>query len=163
GIWQLASRVLSLDYLWNECRVKGGAYGAGFKADRSGAMQFYSYRDPNLDATLARFDATASWLCALSLDAEEMLGYIISSVAGYDTPKKPREIARRQDAEFFGKLDADWMKKARNEVLKATPKDIKNLAEIFERLAAQDVRCVFGNRTIIEEASTTFEIIDLLG
>lgn len=58
GAWLLASRILSYDFLWTEVRVKGGAYGAGFGAARTGNLRFYSYRDPHLDETLARFAAS---------------------------------------------------------------------------------------------------------
>ena len=162
GVWQVASRVLSLEYLWNECRVKGGAYGAGFKAERSGALQFSTYRDPSLDATLARFDAAGPWLSGFDPHKDEMLGYIISSVAGYDAPRKPREIARHQDAEFFGRLAADWRRTTRNEVLATTPHDIRSLAPVLGRLAEQDARCVFGSREIIGSAVSGFDVIELL-
>ena len=66
GAWQVAARALSYDYLWNEVRVKGGAYGAGFGAARTGNMRFYSYRDPHLDETLARFAESAAWLAPSS-------------------------------------------------------------------------------------------------
>ena len=49
GSWAVAGRALSLDYLWNEVRVKGGAYGVGFQALDAGNMRFYTYRDPHLD------------------------------------------------------------------------------------------------------------------
>ena len=42
GAWQVAARALSYDYLWNEVRVKGGAYGAGFQTARTGNLRFYS-------------------------------------------------------------------------------------------------------------------------
>lgn len=35
GAWLVASRALSYDFLWNEVRVKGGAYGAGFSPTRT--------------------------------------------------------------------------------------------------------------------------------
>ena len=54
GSWLLASRLLSYDYLWNEVRVKGGAYGCGFSTARPGSMGFYSFRDPRVDETVAR-------------------------------------------------------------------------------------------------------------
>ena len=36
GAWQVAARALSYDFLWNEVRVKGGAYGAGFRRGAHG-------------------------------------------------------------------------------------------------------------------------------
>ena len=110
GVWQVAVRMLSFGYLWSEVRVKGGAYGAGFKADHTGALQFYSYRDPQLDATLARFDASANWLSTEAFNDESFTGYIISSVASYDTPKKPRELALRNDADYFRGYAPNWRK-----------------------------------------------------
>jgi Zn-dependent M16 (insulinase) family peptidase len=56
GAWQVATRALSYDYLWNEVRVKGGAYGVGFKRTTEGLRQFWSFRDPAVDATLGRYD-----------------------------------------------------------------------------------------------------------
>lgn len=35
GAWAVAANALSYDYLWNEIRVKGGAYGCGFRAAAS--------------------------------------------------------------------------------------------------------------------------------
>ena len=57
GSLLLLSRILSYDYLWNEIRVKGGAYGAGFQATRVGSMRFYTYRDPRIDESIERMAA----------------------------------------------------------------------------------------------------------
>lgn len=162
GIWQVASRILSYDYLWSEVRVKGGAYGAGFKAERSGGMQFYSYRDPHLDSTLECFDQTGTWLADFNPQEETMCGYIISTVAGFDSPKKPREIARRQDAEYFSKLDPKWRIKARNDVLATSSEQLRELAPVFKAIADEQAMCVFGSKEILEKAKSNFEIIDLL-
>lgn len=162
GTWQVASRILSYDYLWSEVRVKGGAYGGGFKSERSGGMQFYSYRDPNLDSTLTAFTNTGSWLKGFSPSEDEMSGYIISSVAGYDAPKKPRDIARRQDIEYFSKLDPHWRLTAREETLNTTVAQLRELAPVIDHVAEQDIRCVFGNKEIIKNAKADFDVVDLL-
>ena len=46
GVWSVAANALSYDYLWNEIRVKGGAYGCGFRAGDKRQAGFYTYRDP---------------------------------------------------------------------------------------------------------------------
>ena len=38
--------------------------GTGFRRNPNGSMQFWSYRDPGVDATLARYEATPAWLAA---------------------------------------------------------------------------------------------------
>ncbi|MEG2006505.1 MAG: insulinase family protein [Raoultibacter sp.] len=162
GSWNVAGRALSYDYLWNEVRVKGGAYGAGFRATRTGALQFYSYRDPNLDATLARFNAAGEWLASFEPDEDALRGYIVSTVAGIDAPKKPREIARRQDVAHFSHFEPNYRTIARNEVLTTTKDTLHGLAPILDNVAARQATCVFGNRESIEASKAGLAIIDLL-
>ncbi|WP_180326751.1 insulinase family protein [Raoultibacter phocaeensis] len=163
GSWQVAAKAISYDYLWNEVRVKGGAYGAGFRALRSGTMQFYSYRDPNLDETIARFDGAAAWLSAFDPDEAEMRGYIISSIAGMDAPAKPRDIARRQDGDFFCERPLGYREKTREQLLETTPESLRAKGGELARVSAEDVRCAFGNRSIIESSVAEYAIVDLLG
>lgn len=162
GVWQTASRVLSYDYLWSQVRVKGGAYGAGFRADRSGGMQFYSFRDPHIDRTFGSFTESGRWLSTFSPDEESMRGYIISSVAGYDTPRKARELSRRQDAEFFSHLDPGWRLTARSEALASTPAKLNALASTIDKINQAQALCVFGNRELLEKSKRDFKIVDLL-
>lgn len=55
-------------------------------AGEEGFARFYSYRDPGVDGTLARFDAAADWLAAFEPDEAEMEGYIVATVAAHDAP-----------------------------------------------------------------------------
>ena len=96
GVWAVATRALTYDYLWNEVRVKGGAYGTGFKHTSENLREFWSFRDPHVDETLARYDAAAAWLSEWKPTAEEFDGYVVSTVASHDAPVKPRALARRQ-------------------------------------------------------------------
>ena len=162
GAWQIAARALSYDYLWNEIRVKGGAYGAGFQAVRSGTVRFYSYRDPHLDETLARINDTPTWLAAFNPTPEEMDGYIVSTVAGFDTPLKTRMLVRRQDGDFFSGRTPRSRVQTRQQMIDATPEQLHSLAKTIEGVLAKGAICVFGNKEIIEGAKTTLHVIDLL-
>ena len=51
GALAVIKNILNRDYLWNNVRVKGGAYGSGFSIAKSGNSYFYSYRDPKLKET----------------------------------------------------------------------------------------------------------------
>ena len=162
GAWQIAARALSYDYLWNEIRVKGGAYGAGFQAVRSGTVRFYSYRDPHLDETLARINGTPAWLAAFNPTPEEMDGYIVSTVAGFDTPLKTRMLVRRQDGDFFSGRTPRSRVQTRQQMIDATPEQLRSLATTIEGVLAKGAICVFGNKEIIEGAKTNLNVIDLL-
>lgn len=161
GLWSVIANALSFDYLWNEVRVKGGAYGVGFRRGEEGFARFYSYRDPGVDGTLARFDAAADWLAAFEPDEAEMEGYIVATVAAHDAPAKPRAIARREDGAFLCGRAADWREKLRDEKLAATPAAIRACAPVLRKVADQGNVCVFGNEDIIRAAKQPLEVTKL--
>ncbi|MGN0046666.1 MAG: insulinase family protein [Eggerthellaceae bacterium] len=163
GAWLLASRVLSYDYLWNEVRVKGGAYGTGFQVIRNGDLRFYSYRDPHLDETYERFAQAGAWLGAFAPTDDELEGYIVSAVSSLDAPVKPRSAARRQDGWYFAGYDVSEREAIRRQLIETTADDLRGLGDVVSAVSDQGYRCVFGNREAIESSSLSWEVIDLLG
>ena len=159
GSWQVAARALSYDYLWNEVRVKGGAYGVGFKRAAGGLRQFWSYRDPSVDATLARYDAAAAWLADWQPSEAELAGYVVSTVAAHDAPVKPRQLARRQDVTRFGGRTASWRDEVRAEELAATADDLRALAAALGDRDAEQGICVFGGREALEACGVDFDSV----
>ncbi|MDO4796954.1 MAG: insulinase family protein [Coriobacteriales bacterium] len=164
GLWQVCQRILSYDYLWNEVRVKGGAYGSGFRHLQTGQQQFWSYRDPGIDATLARYDAASAWLESWEPTDDELVGYVVSAVASHDSPAKPRQIARRQDALRLAGKPADWRARVRAQLLAATPDALRDLARPLADVATQRTVCVFGPAEAIEASGVAFDtVVDLMG
>ncbi|MBM6775055.1 insulinase family protein [Olsenella profusa] len=159
GCWQVASRALSYDYLWNEVRVKGGAYGCGFRHTREGLSALWSYRDPSVDDTLARYDGAAAWLADWQPGQAEFEGYVVSTVAAHDAPVKPRQLARRQDVARFGGRAAGWRDELRAQELAATPAQVRALAAALGDPAATRCVCVFGGRDAIEASGAGFDSV----
>ena len=163
GTWAVASRALSLDYLWNEVRVKGGAYGVGFKELLKGDIRFHSYRDPHLDETIACFERASEWLSAFDPSPEEMEGFIVASVATYDAPLKPRTLVRRQASDFFTHRTPEGRILNRRQVIETDVQAVRALAETVKRAVEPHAMCVFGNREILEGSRADWEIIPLVG
>ena len=161
GSWAVLSSALSFDYLWNEVRVKGGAYGTGFRRAATGSARFHSYRDPGIDGTIARFDAAGAWLAEFSPDADEMEGYVVSTTASHDAPVKPRQIARRSDQAYFRGDAPDARERRRDEILATTPETLRGYAVGLDAIARDGAVCVFGNEAIIKAAKTHLAVIDL--
>ena len=159
GTWQVATRALSYDYLWNEVRVKGGAYGVGFKRSTEGLRQFWSYRDPSVDATLARYDGAAAWLAGWQGDADELGGYVVATVAAHDAPVKPRQLARRQDVARFNARPDGWRDQVRAQELATTADDLRALAAALADAEAPSGICVFGGRDAVEESGVSFDAV----
>ena len=63
GSMAVVRHILGTEYLWNNVRVLGGAYGSGFNYDISrGIGSFTSYRDPHLERTLDVYKKAADYL-----------------------------------------------------------------------------------------------------
>ncbi len=163
GLWPVAAQALNYGYLWNEIRVKGGAYGCGLRVGTNGNLGFYTYRDPNLDASLERMDAAAAWLASFDPTPSELDGYIVSTVASHDAPRKPRQVAHRQDAEYLVRRDRAWRDRIRAEELSATAEAVRPLAGSLERVAARGAVCAFGSREILERSKAGLHVVDLFG
>ena len=161
GVTSIITRVLSYDYLWNEVRVKGGAYGAGYKASRTGTIMFYSFRDPNLDDTVAIYNNAGAWLSDFDPSEAELRGYIISAVASYDAPLKPRALIARQDSMYFSNLPADWRTRLRAEMLATTIQEINSRGAALKDLKEHEVICVFGNKEKIEASKLDLKVTTL--
>ena len=163
GTWCIANRLLTYDYLWNEVRVKGGAYGTGFRRTQNGLLQFYSYRDPGIDATLQRYDAAGAWLKNWDATEDEMAGYVVSTVATHDAPQKPRAIARRQDGIYLSRKPEGWRDQVRADELATTPEDLVALADSLAFAAREHSTVVFGSRDIIESSAVAFDnVVELM-
>ena len=164
GTWQVAARALTYDFLWNEVRVKGGAYGTGFKHTTEGLSQFWSYRDPAVDATLTRYNEAAHWLGSWEVSPEELDGYVVATVAGHDAPVKPRQMARRQDTLRFADRPGGWRDAVRAQELATTADDLRALAAALTDPAAERAVCVFGGREAIEASGVDFDsVVELIG
>ncbi|RNB81275.1 insulinase family protein [Brevibacillus fluminis] len=89
GSLRVLKMILSFDYLWNNIRVKGGAYGCMNAFQRDGDSYMVSYRDPNLEKTYKVFEQTPSFINAFEATESEMTRYIIGAIKELDTPMTP--------------------------------------------------------------------------
>lgn len=161
GPWLVASRALTYDYLWNEVRVVGGAYGVGFTSTRQGPSYFYSYRDPHIDETIGRFDASPAWLCHFDPSPDELTGFIVSTASTFDAPLKPRALIRRQDQMFMSDYTPEERLGLRSSVIATKLDDVRAIAVPLQKLCAEQCVCCVGNRQIIEGSDEGFDVIDL--
>jgi Zn-dependent M16 (insulinase) family peptidase len=84
--------ILSTGPLWNDIRMKRGAYGAWADADPlEGTFGLASYRDPGPAASLADFKKALEWAAGPELDQDEADRGILSVVSGDLRPLTPEE------------------------------------------------------------------------
>lgn len=163
GAWAVAANALSYDYLWNEIRVKGGAYGCGFRAAGERQAAFYTYRDPAIDPSIERVARAGEWLGSFEPDEAAFEGFIVSCVSGMDAPVKPYALTKRRNTTYLAGLDPHAREERRAQMLAATPGELRSLGADVTRIAAESPTCVFGGREVIAKSNADFNVVDLLG
>lgn len=162
GAWAVAANALSYDYLWNEIRVKGGAYGCGFRAAGERQAAFYTYRDPAIDPSIERVARAGEWLGSFEPDEAAFEGFIVSCVSGMDAPVKPYALTKRRNTTYLAGLDPHAREERRAQMLAATPAELRSLGADVTRIAAVAPTCVFGGRDVIAKSNAGFNVVDLL-
>lgn len=162
GAWAVAANALSYDYLWNEIRVKGGAYGCGFRAAGERQTAFYTYRDPAIDPSIERVARAGEWLGSFEPDEAAFEGFIVSCVSGMDAPVKPYALTKRRNTTYLAGLDPHAREERRAQMLAATPGELRSLGADVTRIAAESPTCVFGGRDVIAKSNAGFNVVDLL-
>lgn len=163
GAWAVAANALSYDYLWNEIRVKGGAYGCGFRAAGERQTAFYTYRDPAIDPSIERVERAGAWLGSFEPDEAAFEGFIVSCVSGMDAPVKPYALTKRRNTTYLAGLDPHAREERRAQMLAATPGELRSLGADVTRIAAESPTCVFGGRDVIAKSNAGFNVVDLMG
>lgn len=163
GAWAVAANALSYDYLWNEIRVKGGAYGCGFRAAGERQTAFYTYRDPAIDPSIERVERAGAWLGRFEPDEAAFEGFIVSCVSGMDAPMKPYALTKRRNTTYLARLDPHAREERRAQMLAATPGELRSLGADVTRIAAKSPTCVFGGRDVIAKSNAGFNVVDLMG
>ena len=89
GALQILKVILSYDYLWQNIRVKGGAYGCMSGFNRIGEGYLVSYRDPNLEKTNEVYEGVTEYLKNFTVSDRDMTKYIIGTISNLDQPLTP--------------------------------------------------------------------------
>lgn len=156
GALRILKVIMNYDYLWQNIRVQGGAYGCMSGFSRNGDSYFSSYRDPNLRKTNDIFDGIPAYLHDFDVDERDMTKFIIGTVSALDVPLTPSAKGiRSMSAYLSGVTDADAQRE-RDEVLQATPEDIRALEPLVKSVLADDCLCVIGNEDTLEKNEDLF-------
>ena len=156
GALQILKVILSYDYLWQNVRVKGGAYGCMSNFSRLGDGYFMSYRDPNLEKTNEIYEGIVDYLKEFSVGERDMTKYIIGTISNLDQPMTPATKGDRSMNLYMNHVSEEMIREERAQVLDATEEDIRALAEIVETVLEDNYFCVIGNEEKIEEQKDMF-------
>ncbi len=162
GALHILKVILSYDYLWQNIRVKGGAYGCMSNFTRLGEGYFVSYRDPNLEKTNEVYEGVTEYLRNFEVTERDMTKYIIGTISKLDQPMTPAAKGERSMSLYMNKVSEEMIKRERMQVLNASKEDIRRLADVVDAVLAAEQICVIGGEEKVEEAKALFkEVKDL--
>ncbi len=162
GALQILKVIMGYEYLWQNIRVKGGAYGCMSSFNKLGEGYFVSYRDPHLKNTLEIYKGVTEYLRNFDVSDRDMTKFIIGTISNMDQPMTPAIKGDRSMNLYMNHVTEEMIRKERLEVLHATQQDIRNLADIVEKVLQADQICVIGNEDKIEQEKEIFTEVKAL-
>ncbi len=156
GALNILKVILSYDYLWQNVRVKGGAYGCMSNFSRTGEGYFVSYRDPNLKQTMEIYEGVVEYLKNFDVSDRDMTKYIIGTISNIDQPMTPSTKGDRSLSLYMSRVTEEMIKTEREQILNATKEDIQALSKVAEAMLQARQICVIGGEDKIEENADMF-------
>lgn len=160
GAFEILSKWLNRDFLWQQVRVQGNAYGC-FARLSSLTGEFYccSYRDPHLERTLGIFDAIGDAIARLDLSPGELEKLQIGTMGNVDAPMSADQKGATAFNHYKLGIDYDYRQQRRDEILQATPAVIKAQADYLREFGRRGHICVVGGAEAINAAKGRFASI----
>ena len=159
GSGRVAAKMPSLDYLWNEIRVLGGAYGGGFGIRPEGDARYLSWNDPNPARSLGVYDKSGDALRKMVREEPSIDKYVISTISDtepYQTPSA--ETTRAAELILSGRTPED-VQKLRREMLQTKKADLMRFADTLDSLTNSTAICVIGGAAQLEGCTNILDSV----
>ena len=156
GTLQILKVILGYDYLWQNIRVKGGAYGCMSNFNRIGDAYLISYRDPNLERTMEVYEGVVDYLKNFNVSDRDMNKFIIGTMSSLDRPMNPAAKGARSMNLYMNRVSEKMLRSERGQILDAQQEDIRALADVVKAMLDQKLLCVIGSEEKIEEQRGMF-------
>lgn len=162
GALKVLKVMMGYEYLWNQVRVKGGAYGCMCNFAKNGDGYFVSYRDPNLEKTVAVYEQAAEYIKNYEADERTVTQFIIGAISELDTPMTPATRGAYSLGGYMTGLSMERLQKEREELLSTTAETLQGLYRYVQAFMSEESLCVVGNGDKIKENQAMFKTIEQL-
>lgn len=150
GTTFLMTHIVSLDYLWNEVRVKGGAYGTGLKPVANGSLFAYSYRDPNAKASVETYQKIGDYVRDFANSDRSLVGFIIGAMSSASPLLTPRLITSGADGNYIRGISEESRLALRRQIVNTQKSDFLALADKLQNVFCSASFCVIGSKKQVD-------------
>lgn len=156
----VAARILTLNHLWQEIRVKGGAYGGNFSVRRNGDVGWLSWNDPRPGRSLGVYSGSGDAIRAFADGSQTIDRYVIGAVAATEPYLSARaEMGLAMERHLNG-VTADDLRRLRMEMLATTEADLRTFAAKVDALVADAAVCVLGGAEPIRTCAGELDVVE---
>lgn len=150
-----AFNTLLREFLLDELRFKGGAYGGGSRLSGfDGLLSFYSYRDPNISETLKIFRRAFDELKKTKYSKTKIEGIIIASSSAQDINESPQNINLRVLKTHLNHVTDEILQKKRDSILGS---DYESFMQFVKK---QELKTGLEDSSVVITGEVTDELKD---
>ncbi|OGV61510.1 MAG: hypothetical protein A3K19_07165 [Lentisphaerae bacterium RIFOXYB12_FULL_65_16] len=148
-------QLLTFDYLWQEVRVKEGAYGGFASYDAlAQVFEFLSYRDPAIRGTLNVYANVIDYARTGKWTEDDVERAVMACAKADEKPIRPGAATATALWRQLGHVTEELRRQRRADLLRARPETVRAAAvRLLEEGLPQGNTCVLGNQAKLEEAN----------
>ena len=151
----LGAHIVRLDYIMNEIRFKGNAYGAWFTYSPLGRTLYLgSYSDPHISRTLQVFNGVTDFIRATQWTQTDIDRAIIATAKNDEQPIRPNEATSDALHRHLTGQTPEKREERYARLKTGTPQSVKRaLLELLESNLSRGAVCVVSSREKLETAN----------
>ncbi|MBN2737969.1 MAG: insulinase family protein [Spirochaetales bacterium] len=151
----LLANLLSTGYLWENIRMKGGAYGASaYLSGNEGLFIFSSYRDPNILSSVKAFEDSLIWAAKGGFTQQELDQAIISTVGKITRPISPQTKGLLSMKRHLLGISDELRQLKQDAIISATSEDLMKAAGKLLELFRERAVSVLASKESLDQAAT---------
>lgn len=144
--YQVLTSLLTHQYLHKEIREKGGAYGGGSVfSPLDGILSFFSYRDPNPEASVSAYESSLRWAAEHDFTEQQLKEAKLSILGKMDSPLG---ASAEGMAYFKGRINDGIRQQRRNNLFATTKSDINRLAQTLLNQADKSNKVILAGTDV---------------
>lgn len=152
---KLGTRMISMEYMLNEVRFKGNAYGAWCRYNSlQREVELGSYRDPHIVRTLDVFHGILDYVRKADWSQIDVDRAIIGTAKNFEEPIRPKDAAKRALHRHLTGQTNEVREANYQRICSATLNHVRRATlELLDANLEQSSICVVSSREKLEEAN----------
>lgn len=152
----VAQRQINTDYLWEQVRMQGGAYGCHLSYRRTAGAWFYaSYRDPHVTRTLDIYRSAADWLHRHAASGSALEQCLIGTLGSVMPVRSASGRAYDAIVRRWTGVNRSVRLKMHEEIRGTSQEHIRQWADTLNAaLHENEALCILGNGDSLQSLST---------